>query len=72
MNNDSAFISDVWALIKENVDETQYLEICDTLVEIFDSYNISDGFTTDVGFDQPLSLAIASFYGIEDDGKDYV
>lgn len=70
MTNDSAFISEIWSCIKENVDESQYLEICDKLVELFDMYHTADGFTTDVGFDQPLALSIATFYGLEE-GEEY-
>jgi hypothetical protein len=71
MNNDSAFISEVWLAIKENVDETQYLDICDKLVEIFDSFNTSDGFTSEVGFDQPLRLSIQTFFDIDEDEVDF-
>ena len=71
MNNDSAFISEVWLAIKENIDETQHLDVCDKLVEIFDSFNASDGFTSEVGFDQPLSLSIQTFFDIDEDEVDF-
>lgn len=70
MTNDSAFISEVWAAVKENVDESQYLDICDSLVEVFDSYNTSDGFTSEVYFDSPLSLAVSSYFELSEDSDE--
>lgn len=71
MTNDSAFISEIWATVKENVDESQYLDICDKLVELFDSYNISDGFTTEVDFDHPLAIAMKSYFDVGEDEGGY-
>ncbi len=70
MTNDSAFISEIWAIVKENVDDSQYIDICDRLVELFDVYNTSDGFSTDVDFDQPLAVAISTYFELSDEGED--
>ena len=69
MTSDYAFISEVWAAIKEHVDDSQYLDICDRLVELFDSYNTSDGFTTEVEFDQPLFLAVNSYFELDEESE---
>ena len=67
MTNDSAFISEIWAAVKENIDQSYHLEVCDKLVELFDSYNMAGGFSTDIDFEQPLMIAITSYYGIEEE-----
>jgi hypothetical protein len=70
MTNDSAFLSEVWQLIKSNTPKVSHLEVCDELVSIFDSNNMADGLESEVGLDPTLALAVASYYGIEYEEED--
>lgn len=70
MTNDSAFISEIWGLIKLHIANDSRAEVCEGLVSIFDSYNCADGFEDDVGFDKPIANAIREYYGFDDEGYD--
>lgn len=70
MTRDSAFLNDLWLIIKPHVNPKERLDIADSLVELLDEYGISDGHEHDVGFDKDLGVAITSYYSLDKDEDD--
>lgn len=67
MTNDSAFISEVWELMKPYIDKDSRADICDQLIGIFDAFNCTEGLEDDVGFEKILQKAINTYYDADED-----
>ena len=67
MTNDSSLLSELWDIVKEQLNESQYLTVCDDMIRVMDSHNVSDGFV-EGGFDEYMNMAIVTYYelGLED------
>lgn len=72
MTNDAALLSEVWDVIKPHVERGVYLEICEQLVEVLDSHNISEGMQHESGIEPILQTAIKSYFGDDEvEGEEY-
>lgn len=62
MTTELDMLCEIWDVVKPHLDKHSQSEVCAGLIEIFDSYNMTDGFENELDIDPKLRKEILEYF----------
>ena len=70
MNNDAAFITEVWAIVKSYVPADDVTDTLYSLIQVFDEYGMADNLLAETALNHKIKTVAKIYFNDEDEDTD--